>query len=124
MDAATGGSRAVLAAAAAAFVLTLAGCERTISPLPANPGLCPNIYQPVCARTGNGQSQTFPNACTAEAQGYRAYSPGECQPAAPDRICPQVYQPVCAERAGQLATFPNDCVAGAQGARVVRQGSC
>jgi len=117
------GSRATWAAAAA-LALTLAGCEATVTPPPANPGLCPQIYQPVCARTGGGRQQTFPNACTAEAQGYRAYSPGECQAAPSDRVCPQIYQPVCAARAGRLSTYPNDCVAGAQGARVVRPGPC
>jgi hypothetical protein len=122
MNAARGGSNAALAAAAA-FLLTLAGCEATVTPPPANPGFCPKIYQPVCARTPGGQ-RTFPNACTAEAEGFRAYSPGECRPVASDRICPQIYMPVCAERAGQLMTYPNDCVAGAQGARLVRQGPC
>lgn len=123
MGAAGSGWKALLAVAGTSM-LTIAGCERTISPPPANPGLCPKIYQPVCARTGGGAQRTFPNACTAEAEGFRAYSPGECQPVAQDRICPQVYLPVCAERAGQFATYPNDCVAGAQGARVVRQGPC
>ena len=122
MDVKGGGWRAVLTAAGA-FALTLAGCDTVVAPPPANPGLCPKIYQPVCARTPNGQ-QTYPNACTAEAEGYRAYSPGECQPVAQDRVCPQIYMPVCAARAGQLTTYPNDCVAGAQGARVVRQGAC
>jgi hypothetical protein len=111
------------AAAMAAMALALAGCE-AVNPPPADPGLCPKIYQPVCARTGGGQTRTFPNACTAEASGFRAYSPGACQQSAPDRVCPQVYLPVCARIGGQLATYPNDCIAGAQGAQVVRKGPC
>lgn len=107
-----------------AACLALASCEATVAPRPSDPGLCPQLYQPVCARTDGGRSQTFPNACVAQASGYSAFSPGECPQNKPDRICPQIYQPVCAVRAGQYRTYSNECVAGGQGARVVYQGPC
>ncbi|MCI5074334.1 Kazal-type serine protease inhibitor domain-containing protein [Oricola sp.] len=116
--------RHVLATAALAATFALAGCDATISPPPADAGLCPNVYQPVCARIENGQQRTYPNACSAVAEGYRAYSPGACDKLRSDRVCPQIHQPVCAQIGGRLATYTNDCVAGAEGARVVRQGAC
>lgn len=110
--------------AALAGILTLAGCEATVSPPPADPGLCPNVYQPVCVRLDDGRRQTFPNACTAVAEGHQGYAPGACETPKPDRICPNIYQPVCGEIGGRLSTYTNDCVAGASGARVVRRGPC
>ncbi|QKV17123.1 Kazal-type serine protease inhibitor domain-containing protein [Oricola thermophila] len=117
------GRRIAALGIALAMAPALAACERTISPPPANSAFCPEVYQPVCARTPSGR-RTFPNACTAETEGFRAYAPGECQPGGSERICPMILAPVCAERAGQLATYPNDCTAASQGARVVRQGPC
>jgi hypothetical protein len=116
---------AAAAAAIAAMALALSACtsERMQEP-PQPQQFCPQVYQPVCARTPDGQQRSYPNACTAEAAGLRAYSPGACQTAKPDRICPQISMPVCAVAAGQAATYPNDCVAGGAGARVVHPGPC
>ena len=101
----------------------LSGCEATVNPPPADPQYCPQVYQPVCARTEEG-GKTFPNACVARASGYEGYAPGACGPRKPDRVCPQIYQPVCAQIGNQYRTYSNDCVAGAEGARAVYQGAC
>lgn len=42
------------------------------------PRFCTREYRPVCARQG-GQVRTFGNACTAEADGFRIISEGECR---------------------------------------------
>jgi len=42
------------------------------------PQICTREYDPVCARQGR-QRQTFPNACTAEAEGFRVIDNGPCQ---------------------------------------------
>lgn len=47
-------------------------------PRPDEPRVCTREYRPVCARRG-GQVQTFGNACTAEADGFRVISEGECR---------------------------------------------
>jgi hypothetical protein len=41
------------------------------------PRACTREYAPVCARRGD-RIRTFGNACTAEADGYRVISDGEC----------------------------------------------
>ncbi|WP_426236087.1 Kazal-type serine protease inhibitor domain-containing protein [Pararhizobium sp. DWP1-1-3] len=45
---------------------------------PREPQMCTNEYAPVCARQG-GREQTFPNGCTAQAQGFRVIGDGECR---------------------------------------------
>ncbi len=42
------------------------------------PQACTREFAPVCARQGR-QRQTFPNACTAEAEGFRVIDNGPCQ---------------------------------------------
>lgn len=45
---------------------------------PREPQMCTNEYAPVCARQGR-REQTFPNGCTAQAQGFRVIGNGECR---------------------------------------------
>lgn len=43
------------------------------------PQICPQIYQPVCAKKRDGKSQTFGNGCTACANAeVVAHQPGPC----------------------------------------------
>lgn len=42
------------------------------------PQACTREFAPVCARQG-GREQTFPNACTAQAQGFRMIGNGDCR---------------------------------------------
>ena len=39
--------------------------------------VCTMEYNPVCAQRGRDR-RTFGNACSADAEGYRIVSPGEC----------------------------------------------
>ena len=41
------------------------------------PQACTMEYNPVCAQRGRDR-RTFGNACSADAEGYRIVSPGEC----------------------------------------------
>lgn len=41
------------------------------------PGVCTREYAPVCARRGN-QTRTFPNGCTAGAEGFRVIDNNPC----------------------------------------------
>ncbi|MDW5313390.1 Kazal-type serine protease inhibitor domain-containing protein [Rhizobium sp. PL01] len=45
---------------------------------PREPQMCSQEYAPVCARQGR-REQTFPNACTAQGQGFRVIGDGECR---------------------------------------------
>lgn len=49
--------------------------------------VCPLLYKPVCAER-DGNEQTFPNACRAQAAGYAIISQGACdgagKPMAPE----------------------------------------
>lgn len=104
------------------------------------PQVCTREYDPVCARQGRRQ-QTFANACTAEAEGFRVIGRGECrrpdfQPIDdtgmrpgwdPDRrpqACTREYAPVCARQGRRRQTFPNACMAEAEGFRVIDNGPC
>ncbi len=46
-------------------------------PTAGRPQMCTREFDPVCARRGR-REQTFPNACTAEADGFRVIGRGEC----------------------------------------------
>lgn len=125
--------------AATAFALALTSCTVVVDePAPEGPGvfppgprsgICTREYRPVCA-TRRGERQTFPNACTAEAQGFRIQYSGECRPVRPSlydddpAVCPQTYTPVCARQGGVIRTFPNECQADASGFRVIEDGPC
>jgi Kazal-type serine protease inhibitor domain len=93
------------------------------------PGLCTRQYRPVCA-VRPGERQTFPNGCTAEAEGFRVIYSGECRPVRPPQsdagpvVCPQIYAPVCARQGSVLRTFPNECQAEGSGFRVIDDGEC
>ena len=126
---------------AAAFVLALTSCTVVVDdsqpPRPGvfppppgpRPGFCARDYRPVCAARPGGR-QTFPNACTAEAEGFRILYSGECRPSRdPGRdpgpvACPQIYSPVCARQGTVLRTFPNECQAEGSGFRVIDDGEC
>lgn len=94
---------------------------------PGRPGFCTQQYDPVCARRG-GDRQTFPNACQADAAGYRVTSRGECQGGggggSGPRACTRQYDPVCGRRGGDMRTFGNSCEADNAGYRIVSQGEC
>jgi hypothetical protein len=40
--------------------------------------ICPTVYDPVCVATATGQIQLYPNACTAECDGYTAADFVDC----------------------------------------------
>jgi hypothetical protein len=125
---------------ATAFVLALTSCTVVVDePAPdgpgvfppgPRPGICTREYRPVCGVRGYGERQTFPNACTAEAEGYRIVQRGECRPIRPPQyddgpaVCPQIYTPVCARQGEVIRTFPNECQADASGFRVIEDGPC
>ena len=120
---------------AAAFVL--AGCvveegpgHRPLPPRPGGPTACTYEYAPVCAER-RGDRQTFPNACTARAEGYRIAHPGECRRGGGGdwdrerpRACTREYAPVCARRGRDVRTFGNACEARAADYRIVGPGRC
>jgi len=103
------------------------------------PQMCTREFDPVCARRGR-REQTFPNACTAEADGFRVVGRGECRGAGrpdnrpderpesrPDdrpQACTREFAPVCARRGENVQTFANDCEAQARGFRVIAGGEC
>lgn len=130
-----GKMRHLMAAVVLGVVAMLAACTVTVEedgPPPPRPGgICPRIYQPVCAERF-GARDTFPNDCVAESRGFDVLYRGECRrrPPRPDVLpgggvaCPMIYAPVCARRGGIFRTFENSCVADASGFRVVANGEC
>lgn len=98
-------------------------------PIPPGPRICPQIFDPVCA-VRRGDRQTFPNACEAEAAGYRIVRGGSCRrpgaggPPERPRFCTREFRPVCARRGGNIRTFGNACEAEAAGYRIMRPGQC
>jgi hypothetical protein len=93
---------------------------------PERPEFCSREYDPVCARRG-GDRQTFPNACQAEARGYRVVSDGECRRGGGSdepRFCTREYAPVCGRRGGNVRTFGNSCEAENAGYRIISDGEC
>ena len=143
-----------------AALLMLAGCvvesgttnRPPVRPHPA-PSACPYNYAPVCGQR-NGVQKTMPNACTANAQGYRIVANGECgsrpghgwgnndgrpnqshrprpprppyvKPGKPSNIaCTREFDPVCAISGRDKRSFPNACEAQRAGFRPVRPGQC
>ncbi len=120
------------------LLLALAACvveevpSGSIRPLPppGRPQFCPRLYAPVCAVRGRRQ-QTFPNACEADAAGFRAFVSGRCADVGPGpgpgpgpAICTREYRPVCARRGGFVRTFGNPCEAESAGFRIVYPGQC
>jgi Kazal-type serine protease inhibitor domain len=131
-----GKMRHLIAAVVLGFAAILAACTVTVEedgPPPPRPGgICPRIYQPVCAERF-GERDTFPNACVAESRGYDVIYRGECRrrPPRPEPlpddgpvVCPLDYRPVCARQGGIFRTFGNRCAAEASGFRVVARGEC
>jgi hypothetical protein len=127
--------RRLMAAAMLGLTALLAACTVTVEedgPPPPRPGgICPRIYQPVCAERF-GERDTFSNACVAESRGFDVLYRGECRrrPPRPEPlpgegvVCPTIYAPVCARRGGVFRTFENSCVADASGFRVIAGGEC
>jgi Kazal-type serine protease inhibitor domain len=127
---------------ATAFILALSSCTVVVDePAPAGPGIyppspgprpgiCTREYRPVCGVRSYGERQTFPNACTAQAQGFRIQYSGDCRPVRPPQydeepvVCPQIYAPVCARQGSVMRTFPNECQAEGSGFRVIDDGEC
>lgn len=112
--------------------LVLLSCTVVVDdpgPIPdRGPRVCTREYQPVCARRG-GDRQTFSNACSAEASGYRVIGYGECRRENEYRRepegCTREYSPVCAVNGiGSVRDFPNACEARAANFRVVGDGPC
>lgn len=135
----------------AGAIFILAGCVVVeegpgYRPAPPRPGpvACTREYQPVCGER-RGERQTFPNACTARADGYRVSHAGACRSSGnsgtigggsggwnrPDRdrprqpqACTREYAPVCARRGRETRTFPNACEARSADYRVIGSGRC
>jgi hypothetical protein len=131
------------------LILGLSACTVTVDegvqrPRPdPRPGICPRIYQPVCASRFD-ERETFPNACVAETRGFDIQYSGECrrrpplsEPPLPPRprpprpfpddtgvVCPAFVAPVCAQQGGVIRTFQNACIAQSSGFSVVDDGPC
>ncbi|MCV3242959.1 Kazal-type serine protease inhibitor domain-containing protein [Mesorhizobium sp. ZC-5] len=117
------------------FGTLLAACvvEETPGPGPGRPfppdrpQFCTREYAPVCGQR-RGDRQTFPNACQAEADGYRVIARGECRSGGGGgggpRACTREYNPVCARRGGTRQTFSNSCEAENAGFRIISGGEC
>ncbi len=133
-------SFARIAAGLATAAVVLAGCtvvvddrpgHRPPPPRPGGPAACTFEYAPVCGER-RGDRQTFPNACTARADGYRIVHAGECRRGGGggwdhDRrpvACTREYAPVCARRGRDVRTFGNACEARAADYRIVGRGRC
>lgn len=116
-------------------LVALSGCVVVEEPGPIfpppgpGPVVCPQIYAPVCAERG-GNFETFPNQCTANAEGFRVVHDGECRrgpsPFPPSRpqFCTREYDPVCARRGPIVRTFGNACSARAEGFQIIHGGQC
>lgn len=121
--------RSVVLALLSAVLMSCTVVVDDRDPLPdRGPRFCTRDYQPVCASRG-GDRQTFSNACSAEAAGYRVIRYGECRGGGDyDRepeYCTREYRPVCAvNRLGAVRDFPNACEARAAHYRVVGDGPC
>lgn len=130
------------AAGLAGAIFILAGCVvveegpgyRPAPPSRPGPVACTREYQPVCGER-RGERQTFPNACTARADGYRVSHAGACRSSGgwdrPDRdrprrpqACTREYAPVCARKGRDTRTFSNACEARSADYRVVGSGRC
>lgn len=131
-------SLAKITAGLAVAAVTLAGCVvvedgpgyRPPPPRPGGPSACTYEYAPVCGER-RGDRQTFPNACSARADGYRIVHAGQCRRGGgagpgPDRprVCTREYAPVCARRGRDVRTFGNACEARAADYRVIGSGRC
>ena len=124
-------------AARAAILLaagTLAACQVEVDEgrpdYRPRPQACTMEYMPVCGSRG-GETQTFPNACAARADGYRVVSRGECRRGGrpeprPDegRACTREYAPVCGANGRDRQTFANACEARRSGYDVIGRGEC
>jgi hypothetical protein len=127
-------------AATVLVTLTLSGCNVAVDegpgyrPLPPRPAprVCTMEYMPVCA-SRHGERRTFPNACGADAAGFRIVGRGECRGGGggdwgdrPDRpqACTREYRPVCARQGGSVRSFGNACMARAADYHVIGQGNC
>lgn len=120
--------------ALAGIGLFLASCDVEVDngPIQRPGGICPRIYQPVCADQ-YGRQRTFPNSCEARNSGARVIHGGQCRsdrprpgPQRPERpqFCTSIYQPVCARQGRSEQTFPNSCEAERAGWNVVSGGEC
>lgn len=84
-----------------------------------SPGICPQIYDPVCARKKKAVL-TYANACLAANDRAVVLTRDVCPQA-----CPMIYKPVCALDADGVArTYGNACAATASGAKVIKQRRC
>ncbi|WP_312798103.1 Kazal-type serine protease inhibitor [Tianweitania sp.] len=113
-------------------------------PPPRSDRICTREFAPVCGENRDDR-RTFPNACEADAAGYRiayggecrrgpqsgprpgfgpGYGPGPSRPPQSDRFCTREYRPVCARRGDRERTFGNACEADNAGFRVIDRGPC
>lgn len=90
---------------------------------------CTMQFDPVCAVRGR-ERRTFGNACSAQVEGYRVVSQGECRGGGgggggrEERACTREYAPVCGTRRGERRTFGNACEAENARYRIERPGPC
>ncbi|WDZ78558.1 Kazal-type serine protease inhibitor domain-containing protein [Ensifer adhaerens] len=91
------------------------------------PQACTMEYMPVCGQRGRN-TQTFPNACQARAEGFQVIGSGECRRGddrpSEGQFCTREFAPVCGQRGGRMETFSNACEAGGAGFRIVHRGEC
>lgn len=106
---------------AAAFgACTVAGSLPTLAQSAfLSPGICPQNYDPVCARKKKA-ILTYANACLAANDRAVVLRRDVCPQA-----CPMIYKPVCAlDTDGVARTYGNECAATASGAKIIKQRRC
>ncbi|KAF9292231.1 hypothetical protein BGZ88_006465 [Linnemannia elongata] len=109
------------------ITLTVATSMAVLSAMAAPTGpkcgtVCPDVYQPVCAKAIDGLNKVFGNAC--ELKNFNCKHPNanfvtvadsECKdiPAPTpvcNKVCAEIFKPVCAKlQSGKSQTFSNAC---------------
>ena len=72
---------------------------------------CPDVEEPVCAVTDNGDVVRFKNPCLARCAGYEELTVCEIDSC----ICPLIFDPVCVAVEQDTLTFDNECLALCEG---------
>ncbi|HMO41120.1 MAG TPA: T9SS type A sorting domain-containing protein [Saprospiraceae bacterium] len=97
------------------FCLAASTAWGQVVPLPVCEVYCPQDYSPVCVELADGTIEEYPNACSAECDGYTEDDFVQCYPD-PPCYCPAVYplpyDPVCVLLPdGSIKEYYNRCFA-------------